>query len=454
MNWPSHTDYQDSIQNPHICFEDAELKESEVKCDMLGLPKVMSGNFASVYSVKSSQGRYAIRCFVRQVLGQQGRYARMSQQLLGLGLSSLVGFEYILRGIKVRNEWYPVVKMQWVEGLPLNQHLEEIFDKPDLLNDLAKKLRVVMKGLRDNQLAHGDLQHGNVMVTPDNEIRLVDYDGMYTPAFRGKAPELGHANFQHPRRTSDFYNEDLDNFGALVIHTSLLGLASDPTLFKDFYTGDNLLFLSSDYKNPGQSKLLKRLKENKDDKVKKLAELFERICLADVAKVPVYEDVMVALENGTMDTLISAIPAGASAAPATAGAAGAADGGWWAGGTPPESEPLGSRPATGSRPSTPSTPVSGSRPSPAPTPKPAPAPAAKPAGGGLSVTPTPTPAWSSSNAPKPSVTAPRTAPSVRQPQPAQPTPTPAPAGANNMKLWLILGGIGILVFIVFFLLAR
>jgi hypothetical protein len=115
MNWPSHTDYQDSIQNPHICFEDAELKESEVKCDMLGLPKVMSGNFASVYSVKSSQGRYAIRCFVRQVLGQQGRYARMSQQLLGLGLSSLVGFEYILRGIKVRNEWYPVVKMQWVE---------------------------------------------------------------------------------------------------------------------------------------------------------------------------------------------------------------------------------------------------------------------------------------------------------------------------------------------------
>ena len=45
-SWPSHTDYQDAIQNPHICFEAEDLKVSEVGCDMLGLPKVMSGNFA------------------------------------------------------------------------------------------------------------------------------------------------------------------------------------------------------------------------------------------------------------------------------------------------------------------------------------------------------------------------------------------------------------------------
>jgi hypothetical protein len=379
MNWPSHTDYQDSIQNPHICFEEADLKESEVKCDMLGLPKVMSGNFASVYSVTTSQGRWAIRCFVRQVMGQQGRYARMSQQLLGLGLDFMVSFEYYLRGIKVRNEWYPIVKMQWVDGLPMNQYIEEVYDKPDLLLDLTKKFRKVMKGLRDNQLAHGDLQHGNIMITPDNEFRLVDYDGMYTPAFRGKAPELGHANFQHPRRTSDFYNEDLDNFAALVIHTSLLALATDAALFKDFYTGDNLLMLSSDFKNPLQSKVIKRFKENSNDTVKKLGELLERSCLADVSKVPIYEDVMLAIDQGRIDAVIASISAAPSAAPAGGGAAApGADGGWWAGGTPPPAEPLGSRPATGSRPA----------PAPTPAPKPA-APVNKP----MTVTPTPTPAW-------------------------------------------------------------
>ncbi|MCD6052259.1 MAG: nucleic acid binding OB-fold tRNA/helicase-type, partial [Verrucomicrobia bacterium] len=289
------------------------------------------------------------------------------------------------------------------------------------------------------------------MVTPKNEIRLVDYDGMYTPAFRGKAPELGHANFQHPRRTSDFYNEELDNFAAIVIHTSFLGLASDPALFKDFYTGDNLLMLSGDYKNPSSSKIIKRFKESKDDKVKKLGELLERVCLADVSKVPVYEDVMVALDNGTMDTLISGIAAGAPA-PASGAPAAGADGGWWAGGTPPDAEPLGSRPATGSRPAQPA-PTTGSRPAPAPTPapKPAPTPATK---SNLNVTPTPTPAWSTSNAPKPSVTAPRTAPSVRQPQPAAQTPAPAPAAQNNMKLYLILGGVAVVIFLLFYFLSK
>ena len=214
-SWPSHTDYQDAIQNPHICFEADDLKASEVGCDMLGLPKVMSGNFACVYSVTTTGGeRYAIRCFVRQVLGQQGRYARLSQNLCGLGLPSMVTFDFILRGIKVKNEWYPIVKMQWVNGLPLNQHIEECYDNADTMRDLAAKWRVLMKGLRDNLLAHGDLQHGNVMVTTEGEFRLVDYDGMFTTAFRGKSPELGHINFQHPRRTPDYYNEDLDNFAA------------------------------------------------------------------------------------------------------------------------------------------------------------------------------------------------------------------------------------------------
>lgn len=432
MNWPSHTDYQDSIQNPHICFEDAELKESEVKCDMLGLPKVMSGNFASVYSVTSAGNRYAIRCFVRQVLGQQGRYARLSQHLLGLGLDSMVSFDYILRGIKVRNEWYPVVKMQWVDGLPLNQYLEDTYDNPALMKDLAKKFRVVMKGLRDNQLAHGDLQHGNIMITNDNEFRLVDYDGMYTPAFRGKAPELGHANFQHPRRTSDFYNEDLDNFAALITHLGFLALAAEPALFKDFYTGDNVIFLSADFKNPQQSKLFKRLKESTDETVKKMGELLERCCLVDVSKVPIYEDVIAALEQGKLDEITGSIAAGASAPSATP-AAGAA-GGWWAGGAAPEAEPL-----TGTRPG--SRPAQAPAPTPTPVPRPAPKPASMP-----TVTPTPTPAWATSSSPRPA--APRQAPSVRQPQPM----APAPSGNNNTKIFAIIGVIAVLIFIIMYLL--
>ncbi len=420
-SWPSHTDYQDAIQNPHICFEAEDLKISEVGCDMLGLPKVMSGNFACVYSVTTGGQRYAIRCFVRQVLGQQGRYARLSQNLCGLGLPCMVTFDFILRGIKVKNEWYPIVKMQWVDGLPLNQHVEECFDKPETMLDLAAKWRVLMKSLRENLIAHGDLQHGNVMVTTDGEFRLVDYDGMFTTAFRGKSPELGHINFQHPRRTPDYYNEDLDNFAALVIYTSFLALASEPELFKKFYTGDNILFLSADYRNPTQSETFKRLKENKDAKVQQLATLLERLCLLDVSKVPGFEATLVALENGTIGDLLGAVPT-PSATPAPA-ASPVVD---WLQPSAPESV----------RPGTASADAAAPRPSPMPV-----APAARPA-------PTPMSRLGATPISRPAAPA---FPKPAAPKPVAPAPAPTrPPAAKPVPMGMYVG-IGILAVILVFL---
>lgn len=439
-SWPSHTDYQDAIQNPHICFEDEGLKTGEVGCDMLGMPKVMSGNFACVYSLRTGADRWAIRCFVRQVLGQQGRYSRMSQHLCGLGLPCLVTFEYYLRGIKHRNEWYPIVKMQWVDGLPLNQWMEENFDKPEVLKEMLVKWRTMVNSLRAHSLAHGDLQHGNIMITPENEIRLVDYDGMYTPAFKGKSPELGHANFQHPRRTPDFYNEELDNFAALVIHTSLLALVDQPDLFKKFYTGDNILFLSKDYNNVAQSQIIKTLKEHKNPVVQKMAALLERLCLVDISQVPVYETVIAAIDTGTLDQILAKLPE-PSAAPATAAAATAdwlADAGDVVGTRPAGTSPAthsGTRPATpapGSRPSTP--PVS--RPaSPAPAPRSAPIASARPV---------------PAAAPRPA--APR--PPAPAPRPAAPAPAPVPASGGKqipVMVCVIVGIVGIIFFLIMFL---
>ena len=430
-SWPSHTDYQDAIQNPHICFEAEDLKVSEVGCDMLGLPKVMSGNFACVYSVTTGGQRYAIRCFVRQVLGQQGRYARLSQNLCGLGLPCMVTFDFILRGIKVKNEWYPIVKMQWVDGLPLNQHLEECFDNANTMRDLAAKWRVLMKGLRENLLAHGDLQHGNVMVTTDGEFRLVDYDGMFTTAFRGKSPELGHINFQHPRRTPDYYNEDLDNFAALVIYTSFLALASEPELFKKFYTGDNLILLSADFRNPAQSEAFKRLKENKDPKVQQLATLLERLCMVDVSKVPGFEDTLVALDNGTLGNLMDAAPAVAvTSAPA---APAAVD---WLQPSAPE------RARTGGAPAAPAAPAP--RPTPAaPRPAPSSTPMSRP---GATPVPRPAaPAFPKPVAPKPSAPKP-VAPAPAHPPAAKPVPTAA---------WIAMGiGAVIIVFLLAYLFGK
>src|SRR5688500_9211135 len=133
MNWPTHTDYQDAIQNPAICFAEEDLKAGTAACDMLGLPRVMSGHFASVYDLATGGKRYAVRCFVRQIMGQQGRYSRLGEHLAKISLPWLVDFSYFLKGILVRGEWYPIVKMAWVEGLPINNWVEENVKNPEKL---------------------------------------------------------------------------------------------------------------------------------------------------------------------------------------------------------------------------------------------------------------------------------------------------------------------------------
>ncbi|MDX1952444.1 MAG: AarF/UbiB family protein [Verrucomicrobiota bacterium] len=313
MNWPTHTDYQDAIQNPALCFAEPDLKAGTAACDMLGLPRVMSGNFASVYELNTGEQRWAVRCFVRQIMGQQGRYARLCQHLGAITLPWLVKFDYFLKGIMVRGEWYPIVKMEWVEGMPLNNYIEEHVNDPEHLRGLAGQWRSLVNDMRKHKLAHGDFQHGNIMVTPNHELRLVDYDGMYCPAFgKGRSPELGHANFQHPGRLPDHYDESLDNFPSLVIYTSLLALASEPDLWKEFYTGDNLLFLSGDYRNAQNSKIFARLAKSPDEKVQKLAALLQQCCLRPIAQVPWFEETIAALEAGTLDAQIAAMPAAPS----------------------------------------------------------------------------------------------------------------------------------------------
>jgi hypothetical protein len=386
MKWPTHTDYQDSIQDPAACFSEPDLKAGALRTDALGLPRVLSGNFASVYELTCPTGRNAIRCFVRQVPGQQARYARLSQHLATVSLNCLVRFDYVSKGILVHGEWYPIVRMQWVEGLQLNAYIEEHVREPEVLRLLALNWRTMVGQLRQNRIAHGDFQHGNVMVTAQGDLRLVDYDGMFCPAFgRVRSPELGHVNFQHPRRTPDFYEERLDTFAALVIYLSLLAIAAEPDLWTKFYSGDNLLFSSADFRNTQQSEVFNRLKQSPDSRVRELAALLQQCCISAVESTPWLEDAALAADQGKVAELTAAVAAHVDHTPmvphstlAAAGSRAAGEEilhfeGEKAGKTRPTPQTRSSSPAAqpGSPPGSRS--AQGTRPAPAPAPSRAPA---------------------------------------------------------------------------------
>src|SRR4051794_24283248 len=123
MAWPQATDYNEALQTPALCFRDADLRQAEAAEDVLGLPRARSGNFADVYELRdASIGQtWAVKCFTREVHNLHERYRAISEHLGQAQLSFMVQFAYLDEGVRVRGDWFPVVKMRWVEGLTLNE---------------------------------------------------------------------------------------------------------------------------------------------------------------------------------------------------------------------------------------------------------------------------------------------------------------------------------------------
>src|SRR5687767_11698463 len=139
MAWPVSQDYNEAIQDPQSSFADAELRGGEAVTNALGMPMPRSGNFADVYEFNcpATQSKWAIKCFTRHVSGLRERYMEISRSLIDARLPFAVEFQYLPQGIRVRGEWFPILKMRWVEGLLLNEFVRDNLDKPAHLGQLG-----------------------------------------------------------------------------------------------------------------------------------------------------------------------------------------------------------------------------------------------------------------------------------------------------------------------------
>ena len=287
--FPSAGDYMEAIQSPQACFAVADLRKAQPVIGPLGLPIVYAGNFAYVFKLRLASGTViAARSFARFLSDRQRRYSLMSRYLGDLRRPYLAGFAYEARGIRVRNAWYPILRMDWVDGIPLNRHVEKVVDDQAALRSLAVQWRELVSDLEHYQIAHGDLQHGNVLVEPDTGMmRLVDYDAMWVPSYLDalSAAELGHRNFQHPARSRSDFGPTLDRFSALVIYTALRALAERPDMWERYDTAENLLFVATDFQDPTRSRLLAELRELPAP-LPDLARLLTWCCGTGLSRIP------------------------------------------------------------------------------------------------------------------------------------------------------------------------
>jgi hypothetical protein len=287
--FPSAGDYMEAIQSPRACFSVAELRRAEAVVGPLGLPAVHAGNFAYVFKLHLPNGAVvAARCFARFLNDRQRRYSLMARYLEEQCLGCFTNFAYEPRGIRVRDAWYPILRMDWVDGVPLNRHVEKVVDDQAGLERLSLQWRELVANLERHHIAHGDLQHGNVLVEPSSgRLRLVDYDAMWVPSFLNglDAAELGHRNYQHPSRSRSDFGPNLDRFSALVIYTALRALAERPDMWERYDNGENLLFVARDFQQPSRSPLFAELLELPTP-LPDLARLLSWCCGIDLARVP------------------------------------------------------------------------------------------------------------------------------------------------------------------------
>lgn len=265
MNYPLISEYIEAIKSAEDNFEELNYLRPVLGDD--GLPIMTSGNFAVVFKMKDEQSGkfYAVKCFTKEQEGRAEAYREIAKELKEVSSLYLVSIRYLDKELFVHTDQsaeteFPVLLMDWVEGITLDKYLRENLDDKYALEMLAYRFNQLAQWLIPQPFAHGDLKPDNILVREDGTLVLVDYDGMYVPAMKGqKARELGSPDFRHPLRTEDDFDEHIDDFPLICMSVSLKAVSLDTDLLLEVNNDNGLLFSTNDYLDIANSKIVKVL---------------------------------------------------------------------------------------------------------------------------------------------------------------------------------------------------
>lgn len=266
MTYPLLTEYIDSILMAEENF--ATLTDLRPVLDDMGKPVMSSGNFSVVFKMKNIKNDklYAIKCFTKEQEGREDAYRLISDEMMTCNRNSyMISLSYLHNELYVESRVspyteFPIVKMEWVDGLTLDMYIKKHKNDDVILSQLVYNFSQLAFWLANQPFAHGDLKPDNIIVKENTDIVLVDYDGMFVNGMQGQyAREIGSPDFQHPERVMTVYTERIDDFSLISILLSLKVASLDYEFYEKYSSSDRLLFSKSDYINPSDSDVLKEL---------------------------------------------------------------------------------------------------------------------------------------------------------------------------------------------------
>ena len=271
MQYPLISEYVRAIQDASNNLD--ELAHLVPVQDDHGEPYRSSGAFAVVFKMKDEQtGKcYALKCFTEEQEGRAEAYRQIADELEFVDSSYITSVKYLDKEIFVdsscEEDEFPVLLMDWIDGETMETYIAENYQDNYAMAMLCYRFCKMAAWLRSQPFAHGDIKPDNIMVRPDGNLTLVDYDGMFVPAMKGqKSPTIGTKDFSHPQRTVDDFDETIDDFALASIALSLKAISLKPSLFDEYGAADRLLFSAEDYRDLSKSKVLTALQELMNDR--------------------------------------------------------------------------------------------------------------------------------------------------------------------------------------------
>jgi hypothetical protein len=234
-----------------------------MRSNKLGLPLVYAGGCALTTRARTPQGKdVAVRCIFKPIQGLEARHQALAKLRPTLpGALSVSGTTSIHPNtLQVRGQAVTVTLLPWINGTSLDQAVRARLHRPWALAKLLTKLHGLARELAKVGIAHGDIQHGNILLDRRGNLHLIDLDSLRLPG----GPEIpsgfmGHPNFQHPHIPNHRHGAGADRFPFLVIHLAIQALILRPHLWKHHHTGENLLFSQKDLLDPQRSLLFQEL---------------------------------------------------------------------------------------------------------------------------------------------------------------------------------------------------
>ena len=269
MSFPSIGEYNQTIisKNGRCLRELNEAVFIPVRTSPIKVYTFGSGANAVVFKANYNNRTYGLRCFLNNDSDRVTRAKSISKYLENIQASWKIDYRFLDNEIIVKGKSYPIIQMSWSPGKDLNTWIGQNLNETEKLNQLQRKIVELSKSLEENNIGHGDIQCGNLLVEEIGSIltlKLIDYDGMYIPSLSHlNAIENGRAEFQHPSRNLIHFRPSIDRFSFVVILTAIELLKHDKSLWKSplqngFNSLDNLLFSAKDFKNYHSSELFRR----------------------------------------------------------------------------------------------------------------------------------------------------------------------------------------------------